>query len=105
MLLLLVVVALYYSDFEKDRVVEWDGRNKSHNGVLTLLAFDYDELSVSIFSAYSLSLTQIISVSIISISPVNTEHVTNPKQHKLITKYNNNKQNKQNLPQLEAGLP
>jgi hypothetical protein len=52
-MVLVVMVALYYSDFEKDQVVEWDGQNKSHNRVLTLLtllAFDITMSSVSIIS-------------------------------------------------------
>lgn len=66
--MLVVMVALYYLDFEKDELLRV-GQNKSQNGVLTLsLSWLLTTMSsLSIFSTYSLSLTQIISVCPFSI--------------------------------------
>ena len=53
----MVLVALYYSDFEKEELLNGMGRinlRTESSLSLTLLAFDYDELCVNLFYLFTL---------------------------------------------------
>jgi hypothetical protein len=71
-----VMVALYYSDFEKDELLHGLGRinlRTESSLSLTVLAFDYDEHCVNLFYLFTLSNPNYLCLCTLSIClPVNT---------------------------------